>query len=185
MKIGILSDSHGGLEALKKTFRWFEGADAILHGGDILYHPPRDTEFSDYRLMECVNFLNSVIPPIIAVKGNCDSEVYSEILNFDTDKSTAVYKYGDVGIVINHGHNLNDITKVCLAKDLKARIFVSGHTHVPVLEERDGVILINPGSVSRPRFPYDSPDPTCCIIEDRVIKIISVNDGKVYFERTF
>ena len=43
MKIGVLSDSHGNVEALKRTFQMFEGVSGILHAGDILYHPPRDT----------------------------------------------------------------------------------------------------------------------------------------------
>lgn len=176
-----MSDSHGNIEALKRTIDVFGDVCGIIHGGDILYHPPRDTNFSDYRLVDCVNYLNSLITPIIAVKGNCDSEVYDELLNFDTSKSTTTYKFNDTTMVINHGHCLNDITKISLAKDLKARIFISGHTHVPVLEERDGVILINPGSIARPRFPMDTPDPTCCIIEDNNIKIISIIDKKVYY----
>lgn len=185
MKLGILSDSHGNLEALTKTFELFGDVCGVIHAGDILYHPPRDTDFSDYRLMDCVNFLNSRLVPITAVKGNCDSEVYSELLNFDTEKSTSVYKFGDVNIAVNHGHNLNDIAKICLAKDLKAQIFVSGHTHVPVLEKRDGIILLNPGSIARPLWPREAPDATCCIIEDRNIKILSLNGEKVYFELDF
>ena len=182
MKLGILSDSHGNLEALKRTFDIFGNVCGVLHGGDILYHPPRDTNFSDYKLVDCVNFLNSQITPIIAVKGNCDSEVYDELLNFDTDKSTTTYNFEGTGIVINHGHLLRDEKKIELAKDLKARIFISGHTHVPVLEEKDGVILLNPGSIARPRFPMPTPDPTCAIIENGIIKIISIIDERVYFE---
>ena len=182
MKLGILSDSHGSPEAIKKTFALFGDVCGVIHAGDILYHPPRITDFSDYRLMDCVIFLNSSLVPICAVKGNCDCEVYSELLNFDTEKATAVYKFGDINIAVNHGHNLNDIAKISLAKDLKAHIFVSGHTHVPVLEKRDGVILLNPGSVARPLYPQGQPDPTCAVIEDRNIKILSVNTGKVYFE---
>ena len=116
--------------------------------------------------------------PIIAVKGNCDREVYDELLEFDTDSSTTTYKFGDTNIVINHGHLLDDDAKIKLAKDLKARIFISGHTHIPVLEEKEGVILLNPGSIARPRFPMPTPDPTAAIIEERKIKIFSIIDGR-------
>ena len=180
MKIGVLSDSHGNVEALKKTFQMFEGVSGILHAGDILYHPPRDTNFSDYRLIDCVNLLNKQVTPIIAVKGNCDSEVYDELLEFDTDKSTTTYRFNDINIVINHGHLLSDDAKIKLAKDLKARIFISGHTHIPVLEEKEGVILLNPGSIARPRFHMPTPDPTAAIIEDNKIKIFSIIDGREY-----
>ena len=93
MKIGVLSDSHGNVNALKRTFEIFGDVTGILHAGDILYHPPRDTNFSDYGLIDCVNILNKQITPIIAVKGNCDSEVYDELLNFDTAKSTTCYSF--------------------------------------------------------------------------------------------
>ena len=182
MKIGILSDSHGNVDALKKTFNMFGDVCAVLHAGDILYHPPKLQNYNGYHLMESVEFLNSINIPIISVKGNCDSEVYTELLKFDTEKHTTTYNFNGINILINHGHNINDMTKVSLAKDLKAQIFLSGHTHIPVLEKKDNVILLNPGSISIPRYPFNEPDPTACIIEDKNIKILSINTQKVYFE---
>ncbi len=50
---------------------------------------------------------------------------------------------------------------IAIAKNYKARYFISGHTHVPVLEEEDGLILMNPGSPAIPKHMVDGePAPS-------------------------
>lgn len=182
MKIGIMSDSHGNYEALRLAVESFGHIDAILHAGDILYHPPRLQNFKGYDLVKSVDFLNSLSVPIIACQGNCDSDVYTELLPFYEGRITNIYAVKDFNIIINHGHKLNEAAMVSLAKDNNAKIFLSGHTHVPVLYKKDGVVLLNPGSIAIPRFPDVFPDPTASVIESGMIKIYSINTGKVYFE---
>ena len=41
MKIGVLSDTHGNITALKRALDLFANVDLIVHAGDVLYHPPR------------------------------------------------------------------------------------------------------------------------------------------------
>jgi len=181
MKIGVISDSHGNINALKTALDKLNGIDQLIHAGDILYHPPRLQDSPDYNFMESAIFLNSLKIPINVCQGNCDSQVYTEILDFYEEKPTVLCCFGKYKAIVNHGHMLNEIAMISLAKDCNAQIFVSGHTHVPNLYKKDGIILLNPGSISIPRFP-NPPDPTAGIIDGKNIKIFGIKSNKIYFE---
>ena len=182
MKIGILSDSHGQCKALARAFDLMADADFIVHAGDILYHPPRLYGYEDYDVIKCVELINSLKVPFISVRGNCDSEVYTELMPGYAERETTVAGVSPYKIVVNHGTRLNTAAMISLAKDCRAEIFVSGHTHVPVLEKRDGVTLINPGSTGIHRYPSADPVPTACIIEDGKASIFDIWSEKVFFE---
>ncbi|MDU5587891.1 MAG: metallophosphoesterase family protein, partial [Finegoldia magna] len=61
------------------------------------------------------------------------------------------------------------------AKANNCDIVITGHTHVKVLEEKDGVILLNPGSPSIPKDGVKS----VAIIDDDEIKLIDTDSNKV------
>ena len=56
--------------------------------------------------------------------------------------------------------------------------FLSGHTHIPVLERKDGIIYLNPGSVSIPKGGFL---PSYAVWEYPEARIISLIDGKTIF----
>ncbi|MBZ5706759.1 MAG: metallophosphatase family protein [Acidobacteriia bacterium] len=127
MIIGIISDTHGllrpeALEALR-------GSDHIIHAGDI-----GDPEILD-KLGE--------IAPVTAVRGNVDRRAWAKKI-----PATEVLEVGRVSIYVLH---------VLQELDLKPEAagfaaVVSGHSHVPKQESKNGVLYFNPGSAGPRRF---------------------------------
>ena len=75
---------------------------------------------------------------------------------------------GDRLIYLHHGHKE-------LPPLVKGTIVISGHTHIPVAEKRDGMIFINPGSVSLPKGGYPA---SYCLLEDNTFTIYELESGK-------
>lgn len=182
MRIGVISDTHGHIDAWRKAEKIFTGVDIIIHSGDILYHPPRLQGLPGYDLMAMVEALNSSEIPIVIARGNVDSEVYEELLKMPVQSPYALVETGDLRIVVNHGHTLDRDGMIETAKKYNADVFISGHTHVPVVETIDSVTLLNPGSAAIPKFDIDGkPTGTVAIIDGRSIRVVSVEDGRTVF----
>ena len=140
MKILVVSDTHGKHDRLFSVFRKEKDFDAVLHLGDL-----------EGREDEIRRELDRVCP-LAAFKwvpGNCD---------FSTDRTPYfVYEEPRSGlrILLTHGHryHVGSGTDLLLsaAKTENCDMAFFGHTHQPYLEEKDGVLLYNPGSISSPR----------------------------------
>jgi len=86
MKAGIISDTHGCLESFKRIYEKFlKDCDFIIHGGDVLYHGPRNKVPEEYDPAGLAEFLNAMDIPIVAASGNCDSEVDQMVLDFPVE----------------------------------------------------------------------------------------------------
>ncbi len=135
MKILILSDTHGELSTAAEVIR-SENPDHVIHLGDCI----RDAEELSHLFP---------ILPICKVPGNNDW--------FTDEAKEKVITLAGARIFLCHGHTTGVRGGVSgqLAKALRQNCAVSlfGHTHSPYLEERDGVLLLNPGSV-RDRDSY-------------------------------
>ena len=147
MKIGLISDTHIPSRASKipeKVFEAFKDVDLILHAGDL-------TEKSVITDLES-------LAPVIAVQGNVD------ILNgLDLPKSKVI-TVGKLKIGLQHGDICprGDTQQLYyMAKELDADILVSGHTHIPMANQIEDVLLLNPGSPTSPRLA----DPSVMILE--------------------
>lgn len=136
--IGIISDTHGLLrpEAVKAL----EGSELILHAGDV-----GDPTILD-RLGE--------IAPVHAVHGNTDHGELRHRLPATTvvdlsaeDGTVAQGTDGPLAYVL---HDLADLDVDPAAAHFA--MVVTGHTHEPLMEERDGVLYLNPGSAGPRRF---------------------------------
>ena len=126
-RIGVISDTHGELpDAVEIAF---EGVDAIVHAGDV------GTGF--------VLDLLGAIAPTTAVSGNAD---YAEGPSMPL---VANVRLGGVRVVV--AHRERDLAGSLDPVRAGARIAIFGHTHVPSLEMRDGVLRVNPGSATQPR----------------------------------
>jgi putative phosphoesterase len=146
MKLMIASDIHGSAFYCKELLKAFENehADKILLLGDILYHGPRNDLPKDYAPKEVIAMLNGIKEYIICVRGNCDTEVDQMVLEFPVLGEQALLYVDGTEMLAVHGHKP--------FPSVKAGTFVlSGHTHVPKLEEASGVTYMNPGSVSIPK----------------------------------
>ena len=128
MKILVVSDTHGNhltpANILEET-----GADMLIHLGD---------EINDALIMESIAAI-----PVIKVPGNCDhrSTEPRELLQTIADRKFLI-THGDLYKVKN---GLNRLVEK--AKELKASVVLFGHTHNPLIQKLDGVLLINPGTL--------------------------------------
>ena len=81
--------------------------------------------------------LNSISDSILCVRGNCDCEVDQMVLNFPCLADYSVLDINGLFIYCTHGH-LEPV------KLKMGDILLSGHTHIPAIEDRDGIIYMNP-----------------------------------------
>ena len=183
MKIGIVSDTHGRIDVWRKVEEAFADTDIIIHAGDVLYHPPRLGCVEGYDIPAMADALNDSPTPIIIAQGNCDAQVYEELLDIPVQSPYAFVEFEGLRIVVNHGHLLKKKQMIDLGKHYKADVFVTGHTHVPMLERVDSLVLMNPGSPSIPKFEYNGRlIGSVGLITDTHFCIMSVDDGKILFE---
>lgn len=151
MKLFIASDIHGSAFFAKKMISAFqkENCDKILLLGDILYHGPRNNLPNEYNPKEVIELLNNYASIITSVRGNCDGEVDQMVLNFPILSDYSAFYCENATIFATHGHvyGLENVPNL-RAGD----VLLCGHTHVSGVKElENGVIYINPGSVSIPK----------------------------------
>jgi putative phosphoesterase len=127
LRVGLLSDTHGLLRPEARAF--VMGCDYILHGGDV----------GSPDILEQL----AAIAPVFAVRGNNDKGPWAMRL-----RETELIRVGHVFVYIIHNVEELDIDPVAA----EVRVVVSGHSHKPMIEERDGVLFVNPGSCGRRRF---------------------------------
>ncbi len=148
MRFLIGSDIHGSLYYGKIFFDKVSllSPEKILLLGDYYYCGARNDPPKDYAPKEVVKLLNSYSSRIIAVKGNCESEVDQMVSDFPISELATLYVF-DKTITMTHGHHFSFDS---LPKE-PGDIFLQGHTHISVLEKKGKLILANPGSVSLPK----------------------------------
>lgn len=109
MKLFIISDIHGSLYYLKKAISIFEKGDydKMVILGDELYHGPRNPLPKDYSPKEVIEILNQYKDKIIAVRGNCDSEVDQMVLKYPIMSDYSMIYLNDKRVYITHGYIAN------------------------------------------------------------------------------
>ena len=168
MKVLIVADIHGGFENMKKVIQNDPTFDYLLLVGDLLAGPIGDGYDRD-KLAEALNIYKD---KIIAVKGNCDYEFDTKLLDFDVDKLYTTIPMDSKKFLMTHGHYYNRD----YLPDETYDILITGHTHVPVLERDNGKIIVNPGSISLPR----KGSSKCYIVyEDWVFSLKDLDNNKV------
>ena len=160
------SDIHGSAYAMHTLLNIFETtrASKLILLGDLLYHGPRNDLPQEYNPKETYRLQNSVKESLICVKGNCEAEVDQMVLEFPVlSDSATMYleRFGGRMIYLHHGHK-------SLPPLPSGTIVISGHTHIPVAEEKDGLVFINPGSVAIPKGGFP---PSYCILEGTTFSI--------------
>lgn len=137
MKLLVLSDSHGEVEAMARAAE-LTRPDRILHLGDVM----RDAEKLQ-RLFPDI--------PMEMVPGNCDLRPGepAERLLFLEDKR----------VLMCHGHTYGVkqslIQAGLAAEEKRLDLFLFGHTHKPLWDWRGRTVFVNPGSIGnrlRPTF---------------------------------
>lgn len=185
MLIGVISDTHGNLAVFRKALAFFEGADMIIHAGDVLYHPPKLGCGDGYDVSGFAETLNGLQIPIVIAQGNCDAQVYEELLQVPVQSPYAYVSRENLSIVVNHGHLLTREGMIALGHRYRADYFISGHTHVPVLESVDGLVLMNPGSPAIPKYEADGRlIPSVGLITEAGASIIDIDTGATLLKLT-
>ncbi|HEX4584994.1 MAG TPA: metallophosphoesterase family protein [Burkholderiaceae bacterium] len=126
-RIGLISDTHGLLRP--EAISFLRGSDHIVHGGDIGH-------------AEILAQL-SALAPITAVRGNNDRGPWAESL-----AETEFVRIGEVFVYVLHDLAQLDIDP----NGAGVQVVVSGHSHKPSVERRNGVLYVNPGSAGPRRF---------------------------------
>ena len=152
MKIGVMSDTHGSLLYFEKALDVLSDCDVLIHGGDVLYHGPRNDIPQGYNPKELITKLNS-IDNILIARGNCDADVDQMVINHPIQSPYMVSQFGEIRIITNHGYIDSKEDTMEKAKKMGADILILGHTHIKELfvEEELGLIVLNPGSTSIPK----------------------------------
>lgn len=176
MKLMISSDIHGSEKYCKMLVNRFkeENADRLLLLGDILYHGPRNDLPECYSPKDVIALLNELSDKILCVRGNCDAEVDSMVLNFPLSADYAYVFVDGVSIFASHGHIFNE-EKLPPLKN--GDILLNGHTHVPKCTKHNGYTYMNCGSASIPK--EDSPH-SYMTLQDGVFRWKDLVSGEEY-----
>ncbi len=153
MKLVIASDIHGSATYARELFDRIdeEIPDRIILLGDFLYHGPRNDLPYGYAPKQVIPMLNAYASHIIAVRGNCDAEVDQSVLDFPCRDDFATIGDDSYTFFCTHGHIYSPKKKKKGQELPPMDAFLSGHTHIKTLDERDGILYVNPGSVSIPK----------------------------------
>ena len=181
MKLLIASDLHGSAPACRKLLDIFaaSGADRLILLGDLLYHGPRNDLPEGYDPKAVIAMLSEYADKLFCVRGNCDTEVDQMVLPFPILSETALLFVDGKTWFACHGHRSGANPTANDLPGLPAGgVVLSGHTHIPVLETNpDGVILLNPGSVSIPKGGFA---PSYAMYEDGCFSVISLNGETIF-----
>lgn len=175
MKILFISDIHGSLYYAEKAFKIFEeeNIDKIVILGDILYHGPRNPIPKGYDPAKVADLLNSYKSNIIAVRGNCDSEVDQMVIEYEMMDDYNIIKMDKYNIFATHGHIYD---KENMPELSKGDVFIHGHFHLPMAEKYNDVYYLNPGSITLPKGGFPN---SYAILDNNVFTIRDFNSNVI------
>ena len=144
--VGVISDTHGLLRP--EAVAALQGSDYIIHAGDV----------GDPAILKRLK----EIAPVTAVRGNVDRGSWAKKI-----LETNVLEINGLSIYVLHDLNQLDLNPE--AAGFSA--VVSGHSHMPKQETKNGVLYFNPGSAGPKRFKLPV-----------TVGRIRIQDGKLHGE---
>lgn len=177
MKLLFASDIHGDRTAAETLLKRAEqeGAERLVLLGDLLYHGPRNDLPAGYAPKGVIALLNGEKHRILAVRGNCDTEVDQMVLEFPILADYAVLPLATGGLAyLTHGHRYHEeaLPPICAGD-----VLIHGHTHVAGITAcANGCACLNPGSVS---IPKGGTPPAYMTYTNGVFEIKALSDGTV------
>ena len=125
--IGVISDTHGLVRP--EVHKAFRRVDLILHAGDI-------------GSPDVLKELQS-IAPVKAVRGNNDKGGWTR----------SIPEREQLRILASRIYMIHDVKELTSLREVTGfDVVVSGHSHRPSIETRDGILFLNPGSAGPRRF---------------------------------
>ena len=125
--VGVISDTHGLLRP--EAVEALRGAARILHAGDV----------GDHEILKALE----KIAPVTAVRGNVDGGTWARKI-----PRSEVIEVEGVSVYMLHILDRLDLKPEAAG----FRVVVYGHSHVPKIEQKKGVMYFNPGSAGPRRF---------------------------------
>ena len=174
MKLLFFSDIHGVPGTLRRVFEHADAlaAERLVLLGDALYHGPRNGVPDEYDAPEVARLLNSRKNSLIAVRGNCDSEVDQQLLAFPIMADFSEILTETARFFLTHGHRWNAANP---PPRPAGTVLAHGHTHIP--ENRllgNGLRVFNPGSIALPKGGFP---PTFGFFDGAELSIRRLDDG--------
>jgi putative phosphoesterase len=141
-KLLVLSDTHGSSQSLKTVLNWAKD-----------HSPPADSIIAAAFLGDGISDLQRAAD---ATGFYCEWKLVSGNNDYDYSiPETSVFNFGDYRFLICHGHRHSMYggyhSLLAAARNNQANAVLFGHTHVPFQKVVEGIHLVNPGSVGRPR----------------------------------
>lgn len=170
MKYLIISDIHGSLPRLEKVLDFYEQNQCSLLCilGDILNYGPRNGLPEGLDPKGISERLNQFPGTIIAVRGNCDSEVDQMLLDFPILSDYTLITDNGKCLFLTHGHIYNENNQ----PKGKYDALIYGHTHLWKLEKKNGQVICNTGSIT---FPKGGNAPTFAVYENGTLSVHQLN----------
>lgn len=172
MKIFIATDIHGSAHYAEKIAEAFKksNADQFILLGDVYNHGPRNPFPANYAPLKVAETFNALADRIVAVKGNCDSEVDQTISEFPF-VAQHIICVNNRRFYFTHGHvyNKSNLPSTAQSGDL---VFY-GHFHINEITQNNGVICVNVGSASLPK----DGKRAYCIADERSVTLYTL-DGE-------
>lgn len=150
-RIGVISDTHIPKRAPRvpdAALRHFEDVELIVHAGDL----------SSLAVLDQL----AAYAPVEAVQGNIELPEVVAALPVKHEIVIGGCAIGLVHILGERMHHARNARREFPA----ARVVIFGHSHVPYAEDRDGLLLLNPGSATDRRT-----QPRC------TIALLTIMDG--------
>lgn len=146
MLVGVISDSHDNLEALKRTLR-----ELLSHRIQLLFH------LGDFISPFTIRLLRDLVGdvPVVGIKGNNDGDVYQLLRLFTQYNWTfrvepSIIEVSERRVLLVHGYgSVEDTVKLvnAWASSLDVDVVLYGHTHKVDVRKTSGKLILNPGEV--------------------------------------
>ena len=150
--IGVISDTHGHIPP--GVAKAFHKVDLIIHAGDI----------GEQTVLDKL----SRIAPVVAVRGNMDYGKWTHQL-----PETEIIEIGQIVLYVLHIASRLDTDP----STTNFKAVISGHTHRSDVYEKNGIMFINPGSASYPKFGHPASAALIQIKKDDLrVEIIRLKD---------
>lgn len=153
MRVLIVSDTHRHGENFYRALEKAGPVSLVIHCGDV--------EGQEHEFEAAVREADNC--PLIMAAGNND--FFSNLKN-DVEVQIGPYK-----ALVTHGHNYYiSMNNEFLKREAKARgynMVFYGHTHRPVVDDKKGILAVNPGSLSYPRQEGRKPSYAVMEIDDK------------------
>ena len=152
-KCVVISDTHGDMRPIREVIEREKPFDTLVHCGDV------EGSLSAFLGVQTFGYLS--------VRGNCDL--------LTDDAKELCFQMGGCRIFVTHGHRFHaryGLEGLVLeGRKQRADVILCGHTHVPdIYRDTDsGILLVNPGSLSRPR---QSP-------REKTYAVLTISEGGV------